>query len=308
MTEQVAYISAALRITNKENLIHSIALKTIISIPRTAYKKCVKIHIWASTPGTDGCPWRHVNAALGRETGDVKLSGRLTEHASRICRFAVVCGGHYTWEWPERSSLWQDRRILKLTSVACHFAYISASAVDWFTVVKNKEVTAKKKLKNWTTDDRVAEAFYPYHTDPNHGRKTFVESCGIVARRTAHYTKKFGEIYWESQSSCRASAVSAFAASRLATSPAYLCGGHCELDALPTMRLWCSLITRVVKPKSAEARCEGAAKAIQKGLSNMNSKKVWNTGEVYSLVDIIRNPEIPEAMFGRVFSILRIKN
>ena len=67
------------------------------------------------------------------------------------------------------------------------------------------------------------------------GCKTFVESRGIVARRTAHYTKKFCEIYWESQSSCRASAVSAFAASRLAKSPAYLCGGHRELDALPKM-------------------------------------------------------------------------
>ena len=67
------------------------------------------------------------------------------------------------------------------------------------------------------------------------GRKTFVESRGIVARRTAHYTKKFCEIYWESQSSCRASAVSAFAASRLAKSPAYLCGGHRELDTLPKM-------------------------------------------------------------------------
>ena len=38
----------------------------------------------------------------------------------------------------------------------------------------------------------------------------------------------------------------------------------------------------------------------------MNSKNLWDTGEVYSLVDIFRNPEIPEAMFGKVFSILRI--
>ena len=92
--------------------------------------------------------------------------------------------------------------------------------------------------------------------------------------------KQIAEIYLDLQSSCRASITGAFAASRLATSPAYLCGGHRELDALPTMPLWCSLITRVVKPKSAEARREGAAKAIQKELSNMNSKNVWDTGEV----------------------------
>ena len=40
----------------------------------------------------------------------------------------------------------------------------------------------------------------------------------------------------------------------------------------------------------------------------MNSKKVSDTGEVYSLTDIIRNPKIQEAMFGLVFSILGIKN
>ena len=74
------------------------------------------------------------------------------------------------------------------------------------------------------------------------------------------------------------------------------------------MPLWCSLVTRVVKPKSAEARCEGAANAIARELSNMDSKKVWDTGEVYSLTDILRNPKIPEAMFGRAFSIRGIKN
>ena len=74
------------------------------------------------------------------------------------------------------------------------------------------------------------------------------------------------------------------------------------------MPFWCALITRVVRPKSAEARCEGAAKAIKKELSNMDSKKVWDTGEVYSLKDILHNPDLPEAMFGRVFSILCIKN
>ena len=74
------------------------------------------------------------------------------------------------------------------------------------------------------------------------------------------------------------------------------------------MPLWCSLITRVVKPKSAEARCEGAEKASRKELSNMDAKKVWDTNGVYSLKNILRNSKIPEAMFGRVFSILGIKN
>ena len=72
------------------------------------------------------------------------------------------------------------------------------------------------------------------------------------------------------------------------------------------MPIWCSLITRVVKPKSAEARCEGAAKAIQTEIANMQKRGrlVWDTEDVYYLLDILRNPKIPEAMFGRVFSIL----
>ena len=74
------------------------------------------------------------------------------------------------------------------------------------------------------------------------------------------------------------------------------------------MPFWCALITRVVKPKSAEARCEGAAKAIKKELSNIDSKKVWDTGTVHSLKDMLRNPDLPEAMFGIVFSILGIKS
>ena len=158
------------------------------------------------------------------------------------------------------------------------YIYIFAPAVDWFTVAKNKEVTVNNNLKIWTTDDRVAEAFYPYHIDPDDGHNTFVECRGIVAKMTAHYARNFAEIYWGSQSSCRAATAGAFAASRFDTSPAYLCGGHLDLDALPTMPLWCSLITRVVKPKSAEARCEGVAKAIQKELSNMNLQNVWDTG------------------------------
>ena len=35
---------------------------------------------------------------------------------------------------------------------------------------------------------------------------------------------------------------------------------------------------------------------------------MWDTEEVYSLIDVLRNPKIPEAMFGRFFSILGIKD
>ena len=92
--------------------------------------------------------WRHINKALGSKTGDGKLSNILIQHAARICKFASVLGGHYIWEWPERCELWQDKRVRALASAAGHFALISASAVVWFAIVRNKEVTIKKRWKS----------------------------------------------------------------------------------------------------------------------------------------------------------------
>ena len=74
------------------------------------------------------------------------------------------------------------------------------------------------------------------------------------------------------------------------------------------MLLWCSLITWVVKPKRAEARCPGAEAALKKELANMASKNVWNTEDVYALKDLLNHRDIPKAMLGRVFSILGVKN
>ena len=236
----------------------------------------------------------------------------MIENASRICRFALLCGGHCTWELQERSNLWQDRRVRKLASVASHFANIFASAVDWFTIEKNKEVTVKKKLRVWTTDDRVPEDFHPYQFGFKSEHTTFVECRGSAEKRTAHHMKKFAEIYWRSQSGCRVANYGAFATSRLVISSAcrgfqtpreWVFGdGHRELDSLPAMPLWCSLITRVIKSKSAEARCEHVAKAIQTELSNENSENVWDTGEVYSSQSFFAIPNSMKRCLARVIS------
>ena len=97
--------------------------------------------------------------------------------------------------------MWQDKRVRALASVAGHFALISASAVNWFAVVCNKEVTIKKQKKIWITDDRIAKVFYPHHTDPDGDGKTFVECSGDIAKKSAHYTEKFAEFMWKSQCS-----------------------------------------------------------------------------------------------------------
>ena len=141
------YRSAAIRITEKENLTHSQIVKAIQTIARVAHKNGVKNHVWASIPCTAGCHRRHINYVEGLKTGDAKLTNTLIQNATRLCKFARVLGGHYTWEWPERCDLWRDRRVRALTSVPGFFAPISASAVDWMAIVGNKEVTVKKKLR-----------------------------------------------------------------------------------------------------------------------------------------------------------------
>ena len=105
----------------------------------------------------------------------------MIQHATKLCRFADVLGGHYTCEWPERCELWADPRVRALTSVHGFFATISASAVDWFAIVNNKEVTIKQIWKIWTSDDRIAEAFLPYCFDLQSDRKYFVQ-CHITRR------------------------------------------------------------------------------------------------------------------------------
>ena len=73
------------------------------------------------------------------------------------------------------------------------------------------------------------------------------------------------------------------------------------------MPLWCAMITRIVKPKSEEAQCEGAKKAIRAELEKMMKRKVWDIDDVYSLQDLLRDPNVKEAMLGRAFQILGVK-
>ena len=218
------------------------------------------------------------------------------------------------WEWPETCDLWKDWRVRALTSSQGYFVPVSASAVGWTAFQKGKVVTIKKRWRLWTTHPSIAAAFTPYQQDLNASAKTFVQCSGTVAKNSAHYPQKFAEILWRSQCGARNSH-GGFLAGRSAASPAWdgphgwgLGAGHRELDSRPTMPPWCSLITRVVKPKSAEVRCAGAEAALRKELANMDSKKVWDTDDVFSLKDFLHHPNIPEAMLGRVFCILGVKN
>ena len=54
-------------------------------------------------------------------------------------------------------------------------------------------------------------------------------------------------------------------------------------------------MTRVVKPKSPEADCDGARKALEKELHGMSSKQVWGTSDVHSLRDLLKDESLSDA-------------
>ena len=187
-------------------------------------------------------------------------------------------------------------------------------AVGWEAIIKVQVVTIRKRWELWSIDPAIASAFSPCQYDFSDGTNTFVECSGIIAKTSAHYTRSFVEILWKSQFGARGSH-GGFVAGRSAASSAWDgphgCGlgdGRRELDSRPNMPLWCSLITRVVKLKSAEARCPVAEAALKKELANIASNKVWDTENVHSLKGLLNHRDLPEAKLRRVFPILGVKN
>ena len=56
------------------------------------------------------------------------------------------------------------------------------------------------------------------------------------------------------------------------------------------------------------AKSKKAAEALEKELGNMRLRKVWDCSTVREYYDVKNDPNIVEALFGRCFSILGIKN
>ena len=76
-----------------------------------------------------------------------------------------------------------------------YFVPVSASAVGWTAFQKGKVVTIKKRWRLWTTYSSIAAAFTPYQQDSNASAKTFVVCSGTVTEDSAHYPRKFAEIF-----------------------------------------------------------------------------------------------------------------
>ena len=133
-----------------------------------------------------------------------------------------------------------------------------------------------------TIHDGVAKAFFAYHSVENNQQQYFAECRGEVAKRTADYAKQFVEIFRRPQLYRKAN-LGAVAvngddvknACQGFQSPSERAfgDGHREIDSRPKLPMWCSLITRVAKPTSAEARCEGAEEDIRNEFVNVQNKE-----------------------------------
>ena len=95
LTALVPHRSAAARITEKPDLTNTKTLRILQDIVRLAGKLKIKVVTWASTPCTASCPWRHVNVAMGRKTGNVVLTGELIQNAVKLCKMTKSLGGDF---------------------------------------------------------------------------------------------------------------------------------------------------------------------------------------------------------------------
>ena len=95
------------------------------------------------------------------------------------------------WEWPETCDLWKDWRVRALTSGRVYFVNVSASAVGWEAYKMGKVVAIKKRWRLWTTHPSVRSAFSSYQQDFLKSSNMFAGCCGVIAKNSAHYTKKF---------------------------------------------------------------------------------------------------------------------
>ena len=68
------------------------------------------------------------------------------------------------------------------------------------------------------------------------------------------------------------------------------------------------MVVRSVNPRSPEAQCAGAREAVNSELAAHNKRGTWDYETVREYTSWMSDPSIPEAVAGRVFLILGVKN
>ncbi|CAK0849503.1 unnamed protein product, partial [Prorocentrum cordatum] len=289
--------AAVFRVTAQSDLTRLDTVKFVKDIVKKASQKKLDI--------------MHMNAANGVETGDLQLTEKLIMNAIKICEFAKSRGADITWEWPLRSDLWGNEHVRAMVnSLGGEFVKVATSAVERSHQLSGETIYTRKEWCLYTTDMEVRSAFAAYSCDKDADSKKFAWCRGRIARESAVCAPLFARIFWAAWSVVfqRAQAMAAKPATADTVTELLDFGAdHRERDMPPCRLLWCALATRIVKPRSEEAKCEGARKAILKEVERMGNDNVWDPKDVYSLKDFLKHPTIKEAMLGRVFTILRVK-
>ena len=331
LTANVPEGTCAIRVTENTDLTSDKAYRVLRDLVKKAAAKDIPIFVWASVPCTSGCPWKYINSKLGRQTGDAKKTNTLIQHAVKLCKLAAGFGGKVCWEWPVRCDLWHDPRVYDMAlTIKGKFVSVSTSAAGLSFRKLGKEVHIKKRWCIMSNDASLVEGLSSLSEDAREGQKSFVECRGRIAKSSANYTRLLAQTVWKTwvptttttttsrhdddtthndDDATRNGNDNDRRRTTTRSLPALVAKtNHRSHDQVPLRPLWCSLVTRIVKPKSSEAQCEGAREAMRKELGNIESKGVWDTNDVYSLTDLLRDTKIKEAMLGRAFAILGVKN
>ncbi|CAK0813605.1 unnamed protein product, partial [Prorocentrum cordatum] len=302
LSEHAPRRTLATRVTTDLDFTDTAVLKHLKHLARSARKHKVRVAVWSAIPCTAGCPWKHVNESKGIKAGDPELTEKLISHGVALCRHVRNMGQLL---FGNGRPLPTCGRTLQFRRCAMGLTRATASSPT------SKVVWTRKKWCIYSTDAHVRTAFSAFTSDPHEDQKEFVWCRGKFAKESAIYTDTFARTFWLARGvvSRPAAPGPRFRSFFKGCAPEASGADHRGHDASapPSRPFWCAMVTRVVKPRGPEANCDEARAAIAKERSRMHDKGVWDESDVHSLRDLLRDPKLAEAMFGRVFAILGIK-
>ena len=309
----------AIRVTATTDLTNGATKRLIHNLIQCASRCGLAVHAWISIPCTSACRIRYHTDLRSQPPCDPTLARALIEVAIPICRHLVRRSQHFTWEWPETSLLWTDPLVQKLMDKsAVRYCSVSTAAVG-FAIQKEANEVAEERYLNerWrlaTTHATIPTAFaYNAAVPADIPPESLEPTMSSFATLSAYYTPEFAKIFWNaiappppSAAVISATEFQPAVADALDSKLLGRSSNRC-LDA-PRTPFWCSLVTRQVTVNSEEGRSDKAAKAIEKERKGHEHKGSWDFSTVREYADWMADPKVLEAIIGRVFITLGVKN
>ena len=175
--------------------------RKVHALLRIAYRLELQIHVWASTPCTDGCPWPYINDSLGIITGNPELSDALIKASIVLCRHCHRLGGSFSWEWPDRNRNWKRDDVLDLIARCGAVSRPVASSAVGFAAKTDEEGQKMYLRKRWrieTTHPALAAGLAAYESAPSSiPADKFVQCRGATAAKSAFYPDEFARMIWK---------------------------------------------------------------------------------------------------------------